>query len=156
MKKETYFQPLSFFVILSVGWVFRMCFEWSDKAAWSYIISSVYDTPWNVFKPFALAYMGWILVELSCLRPHLLHFVCAKSVGLYALFGLIFIFMPLLCQFISFELAVIPVSVISIAVSVIISYAVYKSKFPVEIFRLPLILTYIITVILIVILTKTA
>ena len=80
MKREAYFLPLSCAAAVSAGMILKMSAKWSDTAAWSYIISPVSNTPWELFKPFAIAYMFWILIELSCLRPHLLHFVCSKSI----------------------------------------------------------------------------
>lgn len=60
------------------GLVLRFSFVLSGHSAWSYIISSVNASPWELFKPFGFVYIGMIPIELSVLRPKLLRFVCDK------------------------------------------------------------------------------
>ena len=79
MKKAYPF--LSVFVIFSFV-LLRFSFTLSEHASWSYIVSSVNASPWELFKPFALAYIGMILISLSILRPNLLRFICDYILGL--------------------------------------------------------------------------
>ena len=64
------------------GMMLRMSFVLSGHAAWSYIISSVNGSAWELFKPFAVVYIAMIIIELSVLRPSLAGFICAKAAGL--------------------------------------------------------------------------
>ena len=153
MKREAYFLPLSCAAAVSAGMILKMSAKWSDTAAWSYIISPVSNTPWELFKPFAIAYMFWILIELSCLRPHLLHFVCSKSIGLYTLFFALFLFHYILSPLLPFDVFSAWTASAAAIIAECVSYSLYKSDIRVEIFSLPLLLTYLITVFLIIILT---
>ena len=156
MKKESFFLPLSCAAVTAAGYIFSMSGIWSDRAAWSYIISPVIDTPWEIFKPFALAYIFWILIELSCLRPHLLHFVCSKSVGIYFLFSAVFLLYYIFSPWLNFSILSISVPFTAVIIAECVSYALYNSSVPIEILKIPLLLTYLVTVLLIIILTAAA
>ncbi len=67
------------------GTVMQYAIPLSHRAAWSLIIGSRHSSGWELFKPFALAYLCFIVIELACLRPSLADFVGDKAVGLLAL-----------------------------------------------------------------------
>ena len=77
------FRIISTVMIYLCGWILHMAYMTSGGAAWSYLISSIGSSPWELTKPFLLVDMGWILIELSCLRPSLLHYVSARILSLH-------------------------------------------------------------------------
>ncbi len=83
MKKV--FPLFGVIIIFMCGYIMKISYNLSGKAAWSYLISSVNESAWELYKPFAIAYIGWIIIELSFLRPSLAHFVSAKLIGLIIL-----------------------------------------------------------------------
>ncbi len=59
--------------------------SFSGGAVWSLLFGSHSYSCWEVYKPLGIVYLLWILIELSCLRPSLQRFVCAKAMGMYVL-----------------------------------------------------------------------
>lgn len=126
-------------IIFGFGLLLRMSHTLSQKAAWSYIISSVNDSTWELYKPFAIVYIFFIIIELSYLRPSLLHFVCSKLVGMYILCGAI-LAGGMLCRFIPLEMkySSLIMAAIGICVAQAVSYCLNKSTIKVEILWVPL------------------
>ncbi|MBQ8134172.1 MAG: hypothetical protein IJ192_07210 [Clostridia bacterium] len=142
-------------MIFGCGLIIHFSYIWSDKAAWSLIISSVNNSAWEIYKPFGLVYINWIIIELSCLRPSLLHFVCSKLIGMYVLcatvlsVSMLFHFLP---QSFS-EYTVYAAGGLGILLAQIVGYRLYASKIRSELFYVPLILSLMAMVFLIIILT---
>ena len=85
MFVKKYFPFIGSAVIIVCGGLLHYSLLLSDRAAWSLIVSSVNDSAWELFKPVGFVYIFWIIIELSYLRPSLMHFVCAKTIGMYVL-----------------------------------------------------------------------
>ncbi len=68
--------------VFGCGFVLYLAYLTSGAAAWSLLVSSVNRSPWELVKPFALVYLLWSFVELSVLRPSLLHYVCSRILSL--------------------------------------------------------------------------
>ncbi len=95
---KQYFWFVSTLGIFGFGMVLVWSYELSEGAAWSLLVSGIRETPWEWMKPFAIVYILWVFIELSCLRPSLLRFVCSKIIGLQVfVWGafLILTFLPL-------------------------------------------------------------
>lgn len=142
-------------MIFGCGLIIHFSYIWSDKAAWSLIISSVNNSAWEIYKPFGLVYINWIIIELSCLRPSLLHFVCSKLIGMYVLcaavlsVSMLFHFLPVNFS----EYTVYAAGGLGIILAQIVGYRLYASKVMCEIFCVPLILSLMAMIFLIIILT---
>ena len=127
----------------------------SGHASWSLIISGVNNSAWEVCKPFALVYTGWIVIELSYLRPSLLRFVCAKITGEYVFFlcGLISVTACfLLPEQLQQTFAVMAVS-LSVIAAQMVSYFIYNRHIRAELLCVPLLFSFGIIILLLIILT---
>ena len=80
MKKL--FLPVSVISIFLCGFVLHISYEASGHSVWSLLISTVRPSPWELVKPFALVFIMWSFIEMSCIRPHLLCYVCARIIAL--------------------------------------------------------------------------
>lgn len=120
------------------GLVLRFSFVLSDHSAWSYIISSVNASPWELFKPFGFVYIGMLPIELSVLRPRLLRFVCARICGLMLLCTLI-LSAGMLAGTGEWSELIIELSVLAcMLVADMLSYRLYSAGVRVELFAAPL------------------
>lgn len=128
-------------MILAFGWLLHCSPLISDRAAWSMIIGSVNLSAWELYKPFAIAYIFWILIELSYLRPHLLHFVCSKLTGMFVLCGAVLALSAIFCRFIFYPCIRLIIVAAGIIAAQTVSYLLYASNFPVEAMKVPLILS---------------
>lgn len=88
VSARRYFWAVSAIGIFLCGYAVHIGYEVSGHAAWSLLVSSVNGSPWELVKPFALVYILWTFIELSCLRPSLLHFVCARIIMLHGFAGM--------------------------------------------------------------------
>lgn|GEM_PF-3853286 len=72
------------------GFVLHIAYGCSGGASWSLLISGVNNSPWEWTKPFVLVYLFWSFIEMSCHRPHLLHYVSIRilSAHLFLLLSL--------------------------------------------------------------------
>ncbi len=89
MKKtaKQYFWFISVAAIFVFGTILSLSYQLSDRAAWSWLLGSINDSAWEWVKPYAIVYIFWVFVELSCLRPSLARFVCSKIIFLYGFVG---------------------------------------------------------------------
>lgn len=140
---KRYFWLISTAGVFLCGTVLHSAYDVSGKTAWSIIISSVNNSPWEMTKPFALVYVMWVFIEMSCLRPSLLHFVCSKIITLY-----FFVISSVLLlrgaeMFFQTEKIHFVCSVmvfVSLLFSEIFSYVLYRSKCRTERFYIPLLI----------------
>lgn len=115
-----------------------MSYTLSGAAAWSFVVSSVNSSPWELVKPFVIVYIMWIFVELSVLRPSLVHFVCTKILSLH-LFAAAS--SSVLC-FLQGELLSLSVIFLFLFIGQLSSYFMYCSKCRYELFFVPIILSF--------------
>ena len=87
---EKRFWPVSAVSVFVCGYVLFVAYGISGAASWSYLVSPVSHSPWELVKPFAWVYLFWSFIEMSVLRPPLLHYVCGRilSLHLFVLLGL--------------------------------------------------------------------
>lgn len=78
---------LSVILMFMCGTVLRIAYEASGGAVWSLLVSGVNRSPWEQTKPYALVYLMWTFLDLSVLRPKLLHFVSARLISLHCFTG---------------------------------------------------------------------
>lgn len=128
-------------MISAFGWLLHCSPVLSCTAAWSRIVGSVNLCAWELFKPFAIAYIFWILIELSWLRPRLMHFVCAKLTGMLVLCISVLALSMLLCSYMHYPMIRLVIAAAAISSAQLVSYLLYSSSFPVEALRVPLILS---------------
>ncbi len=154
MLVKKLFPYLSAVLIFAAGYVLRISYTFSDRAAWSYIISGVNDSAWENYKPFGIAYIFFIIIELSSLRPRLMHFVCARLLGMYVLCSCTVILNMIFSRFFP---GITELSLVAAAIGIIfaqlVSYTLYKSSFYVEAFRIPLILSLFAMVFMLIVLS---
>lgn len=139
-------------VIFAFGLILHYSYIISDGTVWSILISSINNSAWEILKPFAIAYIMWIIIELSVLRPSLLHFICTKILMLYLLAFMVIIYSLCVRYFVnSFLSEIIFMSgiLIIIATVQIISYKIYASKIKLEIFCIPILIAMLLFFIMI-------
>ena len=141
MPVKKLFPVFGAIMILISGWVLHCTPVISGTAAWSRIIGSVNFSAWELYKPFAIVYLFWILIELSFLRPHLLHFVCSKLVGMYILCAAVLFLSVMLRGFMHEPYIRLSAAALGIILAQTVSYLLYSSSFPVESLKVPLILS---------------
>ena len=137
-------------VIFVFGTLLRYSLEISHCAAWSLLLSSVNGSAWELWKPYGYSFIGWLLIELSYLRPSLLRFVSAKLIGMWLLCGLL-LCSGLLLRFALDqyrEILTLSASVLSVLISQLISYRSFENGRHTEIFSAPLIISMIAVVFL--------
>lgn len=139
-------------VIFVFGFVLHISYITSGGTVWSVLISSVNDSAWETLKPFAIAYIMWIVIELSYFRPSLLHFVCAKILMLYFFSVLMIVY----CLFVRRFVSGIPSEVFFyggiydiLCVVQLLSYRMYKSPVKTEIFYIPILLSLFLILVMI-------
>ncbi|MDD6489717.1 MAG: DUF6512 family protein [Clostridia bacterium] len=131
-------------VIFVFGFVLHISYITSGGTVWSVLISSVNSSAWETLKPFALAYIMWIVIELSYLRPSLLHFVCAKILMLYVFAVLMIVYCLFVRQFVNgiFAEVLFYSGIYAILYVVqLLSYRMFKSPVKTEIFYIPILLS---------------
>ena len=134
---KKYFWLISSVMVFVCGYVVHIAYEASGRAAWSILVSSVNGSPWEMTKPFSLVYIMFVFIELSCLRPSLLHFVCSKIIMLH---GFAFLSVILLAVFGKTTFLVI---FVSLCVSEFLSYGINKSKCRIELFWIPIFISFV-------------
>lgn len=145
MKKN--FWLISTAVVFVAGFIIHCSYRWSEASAWSILISSVNLSAWELYKPFALIYISFIIIELSYLRPSLLHYICAKILSLHIFTILMLavgtIYLMLFCRngFSEFYFIII---FLVLAVSEYIGNLLYNSSVKFELFYVPIILSLLI------------
>ena len=139
MCVRKYFPLVGAAVIFSFGAVLHMSFLLSERAAWSYIVSSVNFSAWELYKPFAYSYIFFIIVELSYLRPTLLGFLSAKLIGMYVLCGAI-LAGAMLCRFIPTNMFItrLAAAAAGIILAQAVGYRLYAAHFKTDYFIIPL------------------
>ncbi len=142
MRLKKFFPLIGTAVIFGFGTVLYMAYPLSDRAAWSYIVSSVNFSAWELYKPFGYSYIFFIIIELSYLRPVLLKFLGAKLIGMYVLCAAI-LSGAMLCRFFPAD---VPVSQLAAAASGVIlaqtvGYKLYASNFKTDYLIIPLIVS---------------
>ena len=65
------------------GLVLQSSYEISGHAPWSMLVSSVGSSAWELTKPYLLVFIMWSFIELSCLRPHLLHYLSSRIISMH-------------------------------------------------------------------------
>lgn len=141
MKK--YFPVVGAAFIFAFGLLIHYSYIFSEGTVWSILISSINGSPWETLKPFSISYIMWIVIELSILRPSLLHFVCAKILALYFGAAMIIIYSLLTLEYINsllFESLFFGGIFLIIIAAQLISYRIYYSNVKIEIFWIPLLL----------------
>lgn len=150
MKKG--FALIGAVIIFVFGTIIHYSYITSGGTVWSFLISSVNNSAWETVKPFAIAYIIWIVIELSFLRPSLLHFVCAKIVMLYLFAFMAIIYSLCINMFFISEWSnfILLGGIFLIIVFVqILSYRIYNSKVKLEIFAIPILLALFLFLIMI-------
>ena len=121
------------------GFVLHIAYESSGAAAWSLLVSGVNNSPWELVKPFAIVYMMWTFIELSVLRPSLLHFVCARIISLLFFILSSLSVLSAVYLFIAEKWLSLAVLFVLTFISQALCNRLYASKCRFELFWLPLI-----------------
>lgn len=142
MCVKRYFPLIGTAVIFGFGVVLHIAYQLSDRAAWSYIVSSVNFSAWELYKPFGYSYIFFIIIEFSYLRPSLISFLSAKLIGMYVLCAVI-LSEAMLCRFIPLnplisQLAAAAIGIISAQFA---GYKLYASNLRTDYFIIPLIVS---------------
>lgn len=154
MCVKKYFPLIGAAIILGIGTILHFAYGLSDKAAWSYIVSSVNLSAWELYKPFGYAYIFFIIIELSYLRPSLIDFICSKLIGMYVLCCVI-LSGAMLIHLFSADVFIfsLVVSAIGVILAQIIGYKLYNSDFKKNYFIFPLIVSLFAMIFLLLILS---
>lgn len=128
--------PLIFFF----GLLLRFSYTLSGQAAWSFLVSSVNASGWELMKPFALSYISAIVISLSVLRPPLLNFVCDSILGLALLCALLLISGTLCSFFGAHELIYELCALCSVCAGVLLQFFLFRHGVRTGLFAAPLIL----------------
>ncbi len=153
MKK--FFSLISSGAVISFGFLMYYSDRLSNNAAWSLIISGVNRSGWELYKPFALAYILFILIELSYLRPSLLRFVCDKITGLLALCAMS-LTLGTICGYLPpcfADAGLIASAVVSVSSAEFLSYRLYKKQIRSDWFAVPLLVAFAAMIFLLIVLT---
>ena len=126
---KKYFWAASAISVFICGYVVHIGYEISNHAAWSLLVSSVNSSAWELTKPFALVYILFVFIELSYMRPSLLHFVCAKILLLHG-----FTFLSVILLGFSRNFLIYPTIFLSLLTAEFLSYKLYYSKCRIELF----------------------
>lgn len=152
VKKAFLFPILGSVIIIISAAILHFSLPLSGNAAWSLIISSRSNSPWELYKPLGFVYIFFTFIELSVLRPALLHFVCSKAVGMYILCfsalaaAMLTAAMPEYFPGQSFFIT----AAVSVSAAQLCSYRLYNSRLRVEILWLPLMLSVLCMLILLI------
>ncbi len=136
---KKYFWAASAVFVFICGYVVHIAYEVSDHAAWSLLVSSVNSCAWELTKPFALVYIMYVFIELSYMRPSLVHFVCAKILLLHG-----FALMSVILLAVSQNFLIFPTIFISLLTAEFLSYKLYYSKCRIELFFIPIFISFVV------------
>lgn len=125
------------------GFVLQFSYEVSGGTAWSILVSSINSSPWEWTKPFVLVYMMWSFIEMSCCRPHLLHYVCARILSLHTLTALCLGSLCLLKCWTANDYVILGVIFCCLAAAEFLMWLWYRSKCRFELFFVPIILSLV-------------
>lgn len=143
MPVKKYFPFFGAVIIICCAWVIHISIVLSDRAAWSLIISSINGSPWELYKPLGLVYIFFTFIELSCIRPFLVHFVSSKVIGMYVLcfsaliIGTILQYMPELFPTQRFLIT----AAASVFPAQLTAYRLFRSEIRVESFCIPMLVS---------------
>lgn len=140
---KRYFWLISTIGVFICGYFVHIGYEVSHQAAWSILVSSINGTAWELTKPFALVYIMWTFIELSCLRPSLLHFVCSKIIMLHGFAFLNVTLLGLLQFFPESRMMIYLMIIVSLSISQFLSYCLYHSKCRIELFYIPILISFV-------------
>lgn len=133
-------------MIFCCGLILHWSYAASGGAVWSVLVSGVNDSPWETIKSFVIVYGAWFFIELSYLRPSLLHFTASKIIAMH-LFIFIGCGLILAVRIFTFnEAADLIMVLISAAVSMLLSSKLYASRIRTELFIVPLLISLALTV----------
>ena len=135
--------PVHILGMFLCGFVLQFSYRASGGAAWSLLISSLNRSPWELTKPFLLVYIFWSFIELSCHRPHLLHYVCAKILSLHLFCWLSLLTLSGLSLFTTQEYIFQGGILLCLTFSELLFRRWYVSRCRFELFFLPLLLSFI-------------
>ena len=135
---KKFFWLISAVCVFLCGVVLQISYEASGHVAWSLVVSSVNNSPWELVKPFILTYIMWSFIELSVLRPSLLHFVCSKIISLHFF---VIVSSTVLCFVIEQSISFVVIFSI-IIISELLCYLIYRSKCRIELFFIPIIISF--------------
>lgn len=72
-------------VVFAIASLLHFVYELTGKSILGALFGSVNESVWEHLKIFALAYIGWAIIELLWAKPPLRQFVWGKALGVYAL-----------------------------------------------------------------------
>lgn len=82
---KNYFWLISTAAVLFFGLILWYSYGLSHAAAWSILVSGTNYSAWEMAKPFYIIDIFWVFIELSYLRPSLLHYLSARILSLHVL-----------------------------------------------------------------------
>lgn len=82
-KKLVFMEFVGAAFVFSLGMLMKYAFILSDRAVWSFFISSVNNSAWEQMKPFTFPFFIWSVIELAVLRLPVVRFVPSKVVTFY-------------------------------------------------------------------------
>ena len=72
-------------VVFAIASLLHFLYDLTGKSILGALFGAVNESVWEHLKIFALAYIGWAIIELLWARPPLGQFVWAKALGVYSL-----------------------------------------------------------------------
>ena len=138
--KKRYILPCAALIFLC-GLVLQFSYETSGHVPWSILVSSTSSSPWELTKPYLLVFIMWSFIELSCLRPGLLHFICARiiSMHLFVLAGCTLLSVSSLRLCGPYVLCVMFFCILAAQTA---EYLLYRSAIRTELFFVPLLISF--------------
>lgn len=142
---KKFFPLIGAVMIISCGALLYYSYYYSGGAVWALLFGSHGCSCWEIYKPLGLTYILWILIELSCLRPSLQRFVCAKGIGLYVLcfaalaFGAVIRHIPSVGEQLYYPLT----AAVSVSAAQFTGYSLYAGNKKIEWLIIPILVTFV-------------
>lgn len=129
------------FVFLS-GFIMQISYQTSGAAAWSFIVSSVNESPWEQVKPFVIACIMWSFVKLSVLRPSLLRFVSCEILCIHLFIFISCTFLSIGCFVCNEYLIELLIIFISLTISQALCQRMVNGNKRTELFFVPIMISF--------------
>ncbi len=125
------------------GMVLQGAYQYAEQPPWSLLISSINHSPWELTKPFLWVYIFWSFIEMSCHRPHLLHYVSMRILSLHLFGGLSWLVLSCLKGASSAEWLPPAILLVTLTIAEIVLWQGYRSPCRTELFFVPIMVSFV-------------